>query len=842
MEVLEDRTLLSFIAPINYPTGGVRALVVDDLRHNGKLDIVAADGGFGVSVLLGNGDGTFQPQVLYPAAPSPRAIALGDFNGDGNRDLVVTDAGDVDEGHTVSVLLGNGDGSFQSPRTFPVGRHPTGVAVGDLRHNGKFDIVTANQNSESVSVLLGNGDGTFQPAVNYDVDVLGPDAVAVGDLRGNGRLDIVTANGSGKVSVLLGNGDGTFQRAVSYSLGGAVPRAIALGDFHGDHKLDIVTANDGPDSGGSYSLFRGNGDGTFQPGVLHAIDSQSPLQLPLALAVADLTGAGKLDLVIGNLNNIVTVVLGHGDGTFQAPTFVRGGALTNAVAVADFDGDGKPDLAVGNQLGNDVSVIFGNGDGTFQTVPTYGPGGSSLAEGHFRGNDIVDLVTTNTFNDTVSVLLGNGDGTFGPAVDYPAGFHPHFVAVADVNGDGIPDLIVLDTSQAPLFQGTISVLLGNGDGTFQAPRTSIVQLDLGSDFLMSLAIGDLSGGGSVDLAVTEQIIGGRDGNTSGVVVLQSNGDGTFRTVSRTIVAVGLIQPNKVVIGDFDRDGHNDIAFTSLAGVFVLFGPGFSQGDLIGPGNGSLAAADLRRNGNLDLIATSSGDRTVRIYLGNGDGTFAQATPLQPFHFAAAVAVGDINGDGIFDLVVAYPGDLSVSVLLGHGDGTFQQPDEVPRYLVGGSPSALVVDDFDGDGRLDIATNNVSVLLDVPDQGGSPGGRRGAVTAWRAPSAAPLFGPQKAALEGTAAAPAATSDGHIPRGSPTTGRSRLAVEAPTADPAALDTLFHVNVEAGLRFARPGWTPDALAETDAWWTEVDPGLQALLERRSPARREAQPGASH
>jgi hypothetical protein len=161
--------------------------------------------------------------------------------------------------------------------------------------------------------------------------------------------------------------------------------------------------------------------------------------------------------------------------------------------------------------------------------------------------------------------------------------------------------------------------------------------------------------------------------------------------------------------------------------------------------------------------------------------------------------------------------------LGHGDGTFQQPDEAPRYLVGGAPSALVVDDFDGDGRLDIATNNVSVLLDVPDQGGSPGGRRGAATARRAPTAAPLFSPQKAALEGAAAAPAASSDGQIPRGSPTTARSRPAVEAPTADPAALDTLFHASVEAGLRFARPGWTPDALAETDARWTEVDPGLE-------------------
>ena len=346
---------------------------------------------------------------------------------------------------TVSTLPASG---FQPGEDYRVGAYPRSITIGDFNGDGKADMAVANSNASdiigSVSVLLGNGDGTFQPAVNYGTG-RGPISVVVGDFNGDGRADLAVANGySDYVSILLGNGDGTFQSAVNYPAGNA-ESSVVVGDFNGDGMADLVVG-----AGFSLNVLLGNGDGTFQPAVGYAVGSP-PSSLPF-LAIGDFNGDGRADLAVANFaNNNLSVLLGNGDGTFQPAVSYYAISSPTSVAVGDFNGDGKADLAVANAnpitIIGSVSVLLGNGDGTFQPAVIYGTVGSnSVAVGDFNGDGRADLAVANDYSvnsiGSVSVLLGNGDGTFQPAVSYGTTGAPPSIAVADFNGDGKADLAV----------------------------------------------------------------------------------------------------------------------------------------------------------------------------------------------------------------------------------------------------------------------------------------------------------------------------------------------------------------------------------------------------------------
>src|SRR5271170_1101 len=348
------------------------SVAVGDFNGDGIPDLVLANRGTNnVSVLLGNGDGTFQAALNSAAGTLPTAIAVGDFNTDGNLDVAVVNEGD----NTVSILFGIGDGTFQAPVNYAVGSNPTSIAFGYFLSEipNAPCLAVVNQGDNTVSVLLGKSDGSFFVTHPYPVGSI-PVSVALGDFNGDGNVDLVVANnGDATVSVLLGDGHGDFAAALSSSTGlstsGFPLGSVAVGDFNIDGVLDLAVVN-GNKVDGAVNVLLGNGDGTFLPVTSYFIRGTYPT--PVSVVAGDLNGDGIHDLAVSNLNGAtVSVLLGNGDGTFELPVNYSVSATAISVAEGDLNGDGNLDLVTANQDVSAVSVLLGNGDGTFQAATSY---------------------------------------------------------------------------------------------------------------------------------------------------------------------------------------------------------------------------------------------------------------------------------------------------------------------------------------------------------------------------------------------------------------------------------------------------------------------------------------
>jgi hypothetical protein len=365
LEPLEDRRLLSFLPAVNYPDGTgspANSVAVADLTGNGIPDIVATDafGDYRLSVFLGNGDGSFQPPAIYLAGDGVVGVRIADVNGDGIPDIITANDGAGISGgggtNTVSVLLGNGDGTFQHKRDYFAGPGgPLDLVVADLRGSGILDIATVNEFAGIVNVLLGNGDGSFQSPVSYRVGAR-PQHIVAGLFGDSNVPDLaVTDHDSGMVSVLVNRGDGTFQQHVDYPVG-AEPFGITVGDFAHTGNLDIAVANY---QSNSVSLLMGNGDHTFQPARSISVPGG-----PNSLVVADFNNDGNLDLAVtlqGMGGDLVGVLLGDGTGNFDAPLNFATDVDPLGIAAADLTDSGFTDLVTANVVGRSASVLLNDG-------------------------------------------------------------------------------------------------------------------------------------------------------------------------------------------------------------------------------------------------------------------------------------------------------------------------------------------------------------------------------------------------------------------------------------------------------------------------------------------------
>jgi hypothetical protein len=604
----------TFQAAVNYAVGtGPDGVAVGDFNGDGKLDLaVSNNGSNNLSVLLGNGNGTFQAaSTLSVVSGSPNSMAVGDFLGDGKRDDLVTATGDG-----IDVLLGNGNGTFQPAVKYITGGGPNSVIVGDFNGDGKSDLALACGVDNTVNVLFGNGDGTFGAFKAYTV-VGSPDGLAAGDFNGDGKLDLVTSNHqfeSNAVSVLLNNGKGTFT-APQMFLADQNPVAVTVGDFFGSGKLGLVVADNATSD---VSLLPGNGNGTFIAPRSFSVGNK-----PGPLVTADFNGDGLADLAVAHTfvgsgsPTTINILLNNGDGTFRNSINLDTGKAALGMVVGDFNGDGKADIAISTaDSGNNpvIAVFLGNGNGTFKK-PIDSPSTNlldGLAVGDFNGDGKLDIVGASGGANVLDVMLGNGNGTFGAATNWGSFSDPISVTVADFNSDGNLDIAAVGKSD-----GFVGVLLGNGDGTFGTEA----DYGINNSVLTAVAAGDLNNDGHPDLVVTHFF-----GFSANVDVLLGNGDGSFQAA--VTYNTGGSNPTAVAIADINGDGIPDIVMANQFSdsVGIIFGNGdgtfgpptvYAVGDRPGtfiPTGSGLVVGDLNGDGKPDVAVAGNNARTVSVLL------------------------------------------------------------------------------------------------------------------------------------------------------------------------------------------------------------------------------------
>ncbi len=448
------------------------------------------------------------------------------------------------------------------------------LAVVDVNGDGIPDILsgTAFPHSAALQVLIGTGGSGFQPPVTYGIaSSLNIRSLAVADLNGDHKLDAVIS-GSGKISAFSGNGDGTFQpERTLFTASTNSPLAIA--DLNGDGKADLVFTSAEP----AAEVALGVGDGTF------GTPTKYPIGWGDSLAIADMNGDGFPDIVTSGF----TLLFGDGHGGFpkRADYWQE---VTGNIILTDFDGDGKPDIIVGTGsagalVGPSIMVLFAGSNGTFRGPPISLVSGLPSNNGYnysqaatdFDGDGNLDMVVQVV--DRVDVLKGLGDGTFRQTFEYvPTSGYPTFIATADLNHDGKPD-IVATIANAPTAR--IEVLPGNGDGTFQAPLAVTLPC-----CVTALAVADFNGDGKPDVAVLLRSLEGAASDR--LLIYLGTGAGTF---AAPLASIAGAYPSALAVGDFNRDGKLDVVVAYQGDISTVPSPAGGFSILFGKGDGTFSA-------------------------------------------------------------------------------------------------------------------------------------------------------------------------------------------------------------------------------------------------------------
>jgi hypothetical protein len=664
---------LPYVPPFNSFSPGGSSMRTADLNRDGHDDLVVGDrGGNRVSVLLGNGDGTFQAGVNYPTGVYPNSVAVGDLNGDDWPDVVTANGWPSQGyGNSVSVLLGNGDGTLAAAVDYPVGDGPLAVQIAELNGDDHPDVACVfrpTTQTGNLAVLPGNGDGTLGAIVAYPVSP-GPQYMAVGDLNEDGRNDVVVV--AGTVAVLLADAGGGFLPQVTYVMSSS-PVSVAIGDLNGDGRPDVAVGR----GGSNFAAFPVNPNGTLgtRRDVIVAC-CNSPI------VIGDFTEDGLAD-VAGNS----AVVPGNGDYTFGPRLSLPSAAL--APAAGDWNGDGRTDLALAGAsvtvlLANRIPVVGARTDFPSSYLP------SDMVVADLDEDGSLDVAAPNAQSSLLSIFPGNGIGGFGARVDRATGTNPVSVAAGDVNGDGWTDLATANTAG-----GSVSLFLSTGAGTF-APRTDHAAANQPS----AVALADLNGDLLDDVLVA-------DHNAHALSVFAGRSDGGLEP--RVDYPTGYY-PSDVAAGDLDLDGRIDVAVTNASSntvsVFLTTEVGVPAPAVpypTGVDPRSVAVGDVNGDGFPDLVVANETSNTISVLAGDGSGGFVPQAPVATGSYPRAAVLADLNSDSIRDILVVSAADNLISLLPGTGGGAFG-----PRTVVqtGSQPRGLAVANMDGDSRPDLLSAN-----------------------------------------------------------------------------------------------------------------------------------------
>ena len=674
----------------------------------------------------------------------PRAVAVGDLNGDGIQDVVSANT----TTSNIAVLLGNGSGGFGAAANFAMGFSPTGIALGDMNGDGRLDVITANSGGD-VSYRPGAAGGTFGALTNLTVGT-DPTSVVIGDFNADGKLDFATANsGSNNVSIRLGDGAGGFAAATNFIVGTA-PITVAAGDFNGDGKLDLVTANI---SSNNVSVLLGNGVGGFAAAVNYAAGTA-----PISVAAGDLNGDGKQDLAVANQGGLpgVGVLMGSGTGTFGPRAGYPGGVLPAAVAFGDFNNDGKQDIAAGDQNGPTVPILLGDGAGGFESTRNYTVGTSprSFAVADLNGDGRQDIIAGNSGSNNLSVLLGtcitpeanlkgNGvsiaDGDVTPSLADHTDFGPtpifgQFTRTFTIENTGTGDLFLTQPNKVSItganadqFLLTLvpvsNVIAAGSSVTFNVDfypnspglKTAVISI-ANSDADENPYDFAIQGTATASYSVTYD----GNGNTGGTAPIDPNSPYTYPATVTVLGNTGaLVKTNYTFAGwNTQSDGLgttyqpadtfsiND--FTTLYAIWTPTPPTigtYAGASIVMSDNGVVAA------GSAPTFTTSISARTDTRF----KGTLA-ANPA-----TGAVTVTNAYPSGIYPVTVTafgLGGSVSTTFNLtvnAAGCGGTSGLGSLANSAAGTAPKSVAVGDLNGDGNQDLVTANsgsanVSVLI------------------------------------------------------------------------------------------------------------------------------------
>ena len=767
--------------PTRLPLAGFATdLLVDDLDRDQRLDIAVAHADVGrVSVLWSaRGAGDDAPfsfaTTTHAVGLGPLFVASGDLDGDGAPDLVAASSGSA----TVSVLLqrvgGNGSATLAAARELAVGPNPRAVAVADLDADGDLDLVTINFPAfevGSLSILLGDGRGAFAGEMRHDIGD-NPHALVVDDFDGDGILDVAVAH-TFTVSCFRGEGAARFAPAVRTTIPVANPRAMVRGDFDRDAMPDLaVLADESGFQNGWLFFVRNTGSGSFEPRLVS--DDAGSVPNPFTqnfgfLAVSDVDADGDDDLVTQlDIDRRIGVRIhtGAGDGTFvERHDWLLGERPADA-EFADIDGDGVPDLIAA--IGSSITVYRGIAPGTIDVresvllaappreivaVPRRDASGVDLwtlssrvverlsrVEGRFAvttraefaaalvdlacadldGDGIPELALLDLLGRVIVVAL---DDESPPAIrgDFAVGAVPSAIAAADFDGDRVPELVVADRADTAL-----RIVFAPLDGERRETRS----VDLGSG-QTAVAAGDIDGDGDVDLVASTR---------DGVRVLAGDGRGDFEVIA---ALDAFANARALRIADTDADGTAELIVIATSGVSLSM-----VRDLVADdpwietfeerlAYSSVEVRDVDGDGRPDLVATTGASRgSIAVRRGDNDGRFAALELYQVGDDPRSVALADFDGDGVLDAATADFASRTVSILPGvatpradngrfrrgdvDADGRVLLSDAVrvleALFLAAASPACLDAGDADDDGRL--ALTDAIVVLAYLFQGGT----------------------------------------------------------------------------------------------------------------------------